>query len=317
MKKASKLLAVILAGIMLFSIFTVSASAKAMTKSEVVKFYHSILKETAEKNKIILIKCDSKEKDSADFSGLSGLDLKLTKKQYSYCNGLWREESDSVYHYGVSDEFEEAVYTGIYYAFSLEWALDWGYNINTATYSDDKIVIELEDDQEFHDIIKLTVYLKNNVISKITKEVFEEYYDSYSVIKDIPFEVTYEGNYTYTFKYDKIPAKSLTLSETNITLGYGDVAELSYTVGPENATFKDVEPYAVFDENETLIAYAYIEDGKLYVEACNEGTGILEVYTMSGDVCETCEVTVEYTFFDRIRSIFDNILFWFEVLFGI
>ena len=44
MKKTSKLLSILMAGIMLFSIFTISVSAEEMTASEVVKLYHNILK---------------------------------------------------------------------------------------------------------------------------------------------------------------------------------------------------------------------------------------------------------------------------------
>lgn len=319
MKKASKLLSVILAGIMLFSIFTVSASAKEMTKSEVIKFYHSILQKTAEKNKLVLVKNNYKNKYTVDFSSLSGLDLKFTENLSAYVgyDGSFYEESYDEYYYGVCDEYEEAADTELYHRFSISWELEWGYTVKTATYKDNKIIIEIEDDQEYYDNKKITVNLANdNSIKKITEEIYEEYED-YSLIKNVPFMTTHEAINNYTFVYDKVPAKSLTLSETDLTLGYGDIAEITYTVGPDKASFKGVEVYNADNEDYETIAYAYEEDGKIYIEACGEGTGTVEVYTYSGDILATCQVTVEYTVWDRIRSIFDNMFFWIELILGI
>lgn len=317
MKKVSKLLSVLLTGIVLFSIFSVSASAKEMSKTEVVKFYHSILKETAEKNEVILIKDDWKSKDSADFSELSGLDLKFTEGLFFYCDDLWHEDGYEDYYYGVYDEYVDAANSEIYNSFSLSWELEWGYTIKSATYGDNKIVIELEDNQEYYDTIKITANLaSDNTIKKITKETYAEY-EEYSVIKNVPFTTTYEEVTISTFLYDKVPAKSLTLSETNLTLGYGDVAEITYTVGPESATFKDVYVDSRTNDAFSPVYWASEEDGKIVIEALGEGTGTVEVYTYSGDILATCEVTVEYTLWDRIRSIFDDIFFWIGLILGI
>ncbi len=317
MKKASKLVSVILAGIMLFSIFTISASAEEMTASEVVKLYHNILKETAEKNKMIQVKEECDGKFTPDLSELSGLDLKLTKELFVALEELDIFGDGESYYYGVCGEYEEPTDTEIYERFNLSWELEWGYEIKNAVYADNKIVIELEDDQDYYDIKKITIELTDeNVIKKITEEVYEEIEDE-SLIKKVPFTITNEETNIYTFVYEEVPATSLTLSETNITLGYEDVAEITYTVGPEDATFKGVYVYDAYNEDYETIAYAYEENGKIIIEAWGEGTGTIEIYTYSGDVLATCEVTVEYTIWDRIRSIFDDMFFWIGLIFGI
>ena len=317
MKITKKILAVILAGIMLFTMFSVSVSAKEMTKSEVVKFYHSILKETAEKNKMILVENESKSNFAFDFSGLSGLDLKLTENVFSALDTLPIDMNDSTYYYGVCGEYEDATDTEIYEQFNISWELDeWGYVIKDAIYEDDKIIIELEDDEMFFDILKITIELTDdNVIRKITRESHEEL-EMESLIKKAPFMITSETIDIYNFVYDEVPATSLTLSETNITLGYEGVAEITYTVGPENASFKDV--YVDVGANDVFTpVWAYEEDGKIIIEALSEGAGIVEVCTYSGDVIATCQVNVEYSTWDRIVSIFDSIMSWLKYIFGI
>ena len=315
MKKVKRLLAFLLAGIMIFSMFSVSASAKEMTKAEVVKFYHTLLKKTAENHKIVMTKCDCKTRYTSDFSGLSGRDLKRTQKDFADNNGQWLTDTYENYYYGVIGEYEEAEDTSLYSAFNILLEIEWeGYEVKTATYKDNQIVIELEEDSSYYCYKKITVNLtKNKGIRSIKEETYEEWED-YSSIRSIPFKTTYENIDTYTFVYETVPAKSLTLSETDITLGYKETAEISYTVGPENASFKGVEVYDAYDENDNSVALVYEEDGKIIIEAIDEGTGIVEVYTYSGDLVATCQVTVEYTVWERIRSIFDMIIL---LLFGI
>lgn len=314
MKKASKLISVILAGIMLFSIFTVSVSAEEMTKEDVVKFYHGILKETASKNKVVLVNNEYDSVCTPDLSALSGLDLKLTEKLFTVFDGLEVFEDGEIYYYGVDNEYQEPSDTEIYDTFSISWELEIGYTLKDATYADNKIVIVLESDAEYSGTEKITIDLaEGNVIKKITKEISEEM-EADSLIKNIPFMVSYESVDTYTFKYEEVPATSLTLSETSVTLGYGDTAEITYTVGPENASFKGVYVYDAENED-GIIASAYEEDGKIIIEEWGEGTGTVEVYTVSGDILATCEVTVEYSMWDRIRMIFDEIFFWLGIVF--
>ena len=193
---------------------------------------------------------------------------------------------------------------------------EWGYVIKDAIYEDDKIIIELEDDEMFFDILKITIELTDdNVIRKITRESHEEL-EMESLIKKAPFMITSETIDIYNFVYDEVPATSLTLSETNITLGYEGVAEITYTVGPENASFKDV--YVDVGANDVFTpVWAYEEDGKIIIEALSEGAGIVEVCTYSGDVIATCQVNVEYSTWDRIVSIFDSIMSWLKYIFGI
>lgn len=315
MKKAKKLLAVLLAVIMLFSIFTISASAEEMTASEVVKLYHSILKETAEKHRLIQVSEDYEYNFEADLSALSGLDKKLTEELFTIVDDL-DVFDDGVYYYGgVCGEYEDPAESEFYETYNVADYIEWGYVVKTASYSDNTIVIVLEDSEEYYESMTITVELSDgNVIEKITEETYAEI-STESLIKKIPFTVTFETKNIYTLAYEEVPATSLTLSETNITLGYNDVAEITYTVGPEDATFKDVYVYDAFNEDYETIAWTYEEDGKIVIEAVSEGTGIIEVCSVSGDILATCEVTVEYTFWDRIRSIFDDIFSWLDLFF--
>lgn len=316
MKKAKKLLAVLLAGIMLFSIFTISASAEEMTAPEVVKLYHSILKETAEKNRLIQVSEDYKYNFEADLSALSGLDKKLTEELFTIVDDL-DVFDDGVYYYGgVSGEYEDPAESEFYETYNVADYIEWGYVVKTASYSDNTIVIVLEDSEEYYESMTITVELSDgNVIEKITEETYAEI-STESLVKKIPFTVTFETKNIYTLAYEEVPVTSLTLSEINITLGYNDVAEITYTVGPEDATFKDVYVYDAFNEDYETIAWTYEEDGKIVIEAVSEGTGIIEVCSVSGDILATCEVTVEYTFWDRFRSIFDDIFSWLGFFFG-
>lgn len=321
MKKVSKLLSVILAGIMLLSVFTVSASAKEMSKTEVVDFYHSILKKTAENNSVIFVKNDWEEKDSADFSALSGLDLLITKNTFSYCDDLWHADNLDSFYSGMDEYCDSAEDSEFYTSFSIDYDLEYGYEVKKATYNDGKIVIELEGDYVGVFLSgtgkeKITATLgKGNVIEKLTVETYDVY-DQTSSIKDVPFTTTYELIDNYTFTYEKVPAKSLTLSETSLTMGYMDVAEIEYTVGPQNATFKNVEVYDAWSEDGEVIATAYEKDGKIEIVALAEGTGIVEVYTVSGDILATCEVTVELNFFEKILAKFQYFFVWFLMFFG-
>ena len=315
MKILKKISAIMLSGIMVFAMFSLSASAEEMTKSDVVKFYHNILKETAEKNELIQVKSEFEGNYSADFSGLSGLDLKITEKVLSVFEDFDIYEDHEDYYFGVCGDYEEPSDTEIYEEFSLAWELEWGYEITDAVYADNRIVIELEDDQEYCDKKTITIELGNdNVIKKITEESYNEI-ETLSLIKKAPFMVKIEQADIYTFVYEEVPATSLTLSETSITLGYEDTAEITYVVGPENASFKGVSVSDAYNEDDEAVAWAYEADGKIYIEAVDEGTATIEVRTYSGDILAICEVTVEYSMWDRIVSIFDNIMFWLGFIF--
>ena len=315
MKKTSKLFSILLAAIMLFSIFSISVSAEEMTTSEVVKLYHSILKETAEKNRLIQVSEDYEYKFKADLSGLSGLDLKLTEDLFTAVDDM-DVLDDGVYYYdGVCGEYEDPAESEFYQQYNVADYLGWGYEVKTASYGDNTIVIVIEDSEEYYESMTITVELaEGNIIKKITEETYSEI-QAESLIKRIPFTVFFETKNTCTLAYEEVPATSLTLSETNITLGYNDVAEITYTVGPEDATFKDIYVYDALNEDYETIAWTYEEDGKIIIEACAEGTGTIEVCTVSGDVLATCEVTVEYTFWDRICVVFEEMFSWLGLFF--
>ncbi len=306
-----------MAGIMLFSIFSISASAEEMTASEVVKLYHSILKETAEKHELIQVSEDYEYNFEADLSDLSGLDLKLTEKLFANIEAMDIFD-DGVYYYdGVCGEYEDPAESEFYETYNVADYLEWGYEVKTASYSNNTIVIVIESTEEYYESETITVEIaEGNVIKKITEETYSEI-PAESLIKKIPFTVVFETKNAYTLNYEEVPATSLTLSETSVTLGYEDTAEITYTVGPEDVSFKGVYVYDAYNEDYETIAYTYEEDGKIIIEACGEGTGTIEVYTYSGDILATCEVTVEYTIWDRIRSIFEDMFFWLGFIFGI
>ncbi len=304
-----------MAGIMLFSIFSISASAEEMTASEVVRLYHNILKETAEKHRLIQVGEDYEYNFETDLSGLSGLDLKLTEALFTAVDNMDISD-DGVYYYdGVCGEYEDPAESEFYETYNVADYLEWGYEVKTASYSNNTIVIVIESTEEYYESETITVEIaEGNVIKKITEETYSEI-PAESLIKKIPFTVVFETKNTYTLNYEEVPATSLTLSETSVTLGYEDTAEITYTVGPEDASFKDVYVYDAYNEDYETIAWTYEEDGKIIIEAVSEGAGIVEVQTVSGEVVATCEVTVEYTFWDRIRSIFDNMFSWFNLFF--
>ena len=223
---------------------------------------------------------------------------------------------DGVYYYdGVCGEYEDPAESEFYETYNVADYLEWGYEVKTASYSNNTIVIVIESTEEYYESETITVEIaEGNVIKKITEETYSEI-PAESLIKKIPFTVVFETKNTYTLNYEEVPATSLTLSETSVTLGYEDTAEITYTVGPEDASFKDVYVYDAYNEDYETIAWTYEEDGKIIIEAVSEGAGIVEVQTVSGEVVATCEVTVEYTFWDRIRSIFDNMFSWFNLFF--
>lgn len=113
-------------------------------------------------------------------------------------------------------------------------------------------------------------------------------------------------------------AKTLELEKTEIKLGYKDVAEIKYTITPENVTFEDVgcdliayydaevgydsDPFEVVDIDELNG-----EDGTVTIKALGEGSACVNVYTYSGNCWERIIVTVEYSFFDRIQIFFEDL----------
>lgn len=319
-----KIIASIMVVVMLLCMFSVTAGAAKMTKEEVVDFYHSILEKTAKKYKVIYINDAWKSRETADFSPLSGKDLEKTMEEYDYCDGEWYSFSEGVYLQGVCKKGNNVKETALYYWFEINDFVDYYYTLKSAKYEDNKITINLSysPDKEITETKKIVAELTDkNQIKKITissKDVFKEY----SVKENIPFKTTHEFVEVYTFVYDKIPAKSLELSTYDIVMGYRDTAEITYKVGPENATYKGVYIETLSYDSETEewteslnSVYSWEEDGKIYVEVAAEGEFILNVRTYSGDILKTCYITAEFDFFDRISYLFDNMLTYLQYFF--
>ena len=85
---------------------------------------------------------------------------------------------------------------------------------------------------------------------------------------------------------------------------------LCYNSYCDNVSFKeaDVNYLNELEEFDSSVIYAYESDGKIVIEANGEGTGFVEVFTHTGDCRELIEVTVEYSVFDRIHIMFDEMI---------
>ncbi|MBQ7957921.1 MAG: hypothetical protein IJ279_07775 [Clostridia bacterium] len=319
MKHTKKLLAIILAGLMVFSIFTVSASAKEMTKDEVIVFYHTLLKKTAEKHKVVKLEEDYTFSAYADVSELPLSEKLAVLAENGFSDKF--EESDSCTYYieGMNGYFETPEETDIYSWFETDSYIEYRYKTVSATYEGDKISIRMERDDGESESMQFEIYLTKN---KGIKKIVEEWHcETMNSIDDegTPFFATLTETKAYTFTYDKTPATSLTVSESSVKLGYKDVVKLDYEIGPDNVTFKeaDVNYLNELEEFDSSVIYAYESDGKIVIEANGEGTGFVEVFTHTGDCREMIEVTVEYDFFDRIHIMFDEMIENIKVMFGV
>ncbi len=318
-----KIFALLMAVVMLFCMFSVTAGAAKMTKEEVVEFYHSVLEKTAKKYKVLYVKDVWKTRDTADFSPLSGKDLEKTMEEYSFCDGQWTVSEDDVYLSGVRKKSEKVKETELYYWFEINDSIDYYYTLKSAKYENNKITINLSaDDSAAKGTKKVVAELTSkNELKKITTTT-KDSWGEYSVREEVPFRITSEYVETYTFVYDKIPAKSLELSAYEVNLGYRDIEEITYTVGPENATYKGVyvetlmyDDFAEEWVDSFGVAYAWEEDGTIYIEGIEEGRVKVNVRTYSGDILKSCEVTVRFGFFDRISYFFYEMLAYFEYIF--
>ncbi|MBQ7957920.1 MAG: hypothetical protein IJ279_07770 [Clostridia bacterium] len=320
MKHTKKLLAIILAGLMVFSIFTVSASAKEMTKDEVVDFYHALLEKTAEKHEKVFITEERNYMHYADFSELTYLDRAATEKEYGFSEEVNQGDvSFADYYYGFNSDNHGEDDIQLYDYFEIDYYIENGYGLYDASYTDSKIVIDLlmYDDNDYSNRV-ITVYLtENKGIRKVVEKAYDEYgYES--SLEGKPFAVISECVSEYIFSYNPIIPESITLSETEITLGYKDVAEIECIVNPSNATYKEIcatYSYDIVTENEPVNAYE--EDGRIIIEGLNEGESTVYVHALLGEVIEEIEVTVEFTFFDRIHKMFDDMIENIRMMFGL
>ena len=99
-----------------------------------------------------------------------------------------------------------------------------------------------------------------------------------------------------------VPVTSITLNKTELTLLVGDNAQLEATVNPEDATDKTVTWYS----SDTDIAT--VDDGK--ITAVNFGIAYISVQT--GNLVETCTVTVLTDSHEGVTADFITGVFYFD-----
>lgn len=317
MKKISKILSVFLVAVTLFSMCSMVAGAisSSSSKSEMLTYYENCLKTTAKKG---LIKVDNKwtYKYSADYSGLSARDARETEalnKEYYGDNGI--EETSVGYYYGTSDkEYYIEGLPDTVWMFSVKRRIeefDFTFKsakLTTASNGDVTIVFTLEEKWEDYSN-KITITTKTSKAGLLKSFVMKQegkYYDISVDGKEFP--ATDVSVDTYKITYRKVPVKSIALSETSVTMGYQDSYTISVTVNPTDATCPGF--YCIIpgeDDGEWVANYEVNDDGTITLNAIDAGTVTLEVYSYDGHKKATCEVTVEFTFFDMIAKFFADL----------
>lgn len=320
MKKTTKILAVLMAVITLFSMFGIVSSAisASSTAKQKLDYYEDSVMKTSAKEDVLKANNVFKYKLTADYSSLSGSDLKETMEwDDGIYDGEWHEEEMSMYFYG--DSYKEYYVEGKselvdYFSikrdirrFDLEYKSS---KLTTASNGDITLTfVYLENFDGGQNTMTYTAKINKNgyIKSYSLKQVMK--YEALSV-NDNTYFVTEEMVDTYTFVYKKTAVKSISLSETEVTLGYDDMYDIAVTVNPDNATYKDFYCYSDYE----VADYIINEDGTITVYAVGPGTTTLEVYSYDGDKLATCDITVKFNFFQMIIEFFRNL---FESIFGI
>ncbi len=317
MKKISKALSVFLVVVTLFSMCSMMAGAisSSSSKSEMLTYYENCLKTTAKKG---LIKVDNKwtYKYNADYSALTDRDARETaalNEEFYGENGL--EETSVSYYYGTSDK--EMYIEGkpdTVWMFSVKRRIEEfdmtfkSAKLTTASNGDVTIVFNLVESWEDYSN-KVTITTKTSKAGLLKSFVMKQegkYADISLAGEEYP--VTDLSVDTYKVTYKKVPVKSISLSETSVTMGYQDTCTISVTVNPTDATYTDFYCTIPGEDNDGWIAsYEINADGTITLNAIDAGTAVLEVYSYDGNKKATCEVTVEFTFFDMIAKFFADL----------
>lgn len=328
MKNIKKLLALFLVVVTVFAVFGVSASAvsSSSTAKEMLNYYESCLKTTSAKG-TIKVNNTWKYKLSADYSSLSESDRKETEKvDAGIFDDTWYEENFSFYYLGDSDsESVAGVDTDTISAFSIKNYMSnfdamklKSAKLTTAENGDNTIVFNLAENAADGSSVKMTITTvtsKKGLLKSYTAKGVTKFYNTSEQNED--YLITESTVDTFKITYKKVAVKSISLSDTEVTLGYNDSYNITVTVNPDNATFKDVycviDGYDIDNFEEMPVYYDVNEDGTITLTAANEGTCVLEVYSYDGDKLATCDVTVKYNFIQRILAAFIN---FFNMIFG-
>lgn len=317
MKKISKILSVFLVVVTLFSMCSMMAGAisSSSSKSEMLTYYENCLKTTAKKG---LIKVDNtwKYKLTGDYSGLSEKDAKETAELNAEFFGTdWNTEEYTSYYYGTSDKdmyIDDQPDT--VWMFSVKRRIqefDFTFKsakLTTASNGDITITFNLIENWDGGSS-KITITTKTSKSGLLKSFVLKQDSQFMDIsVNGEEYPMTENTSDTYKVTYKKVPVKSISLSETEVTMGYNDTYTLSVSVNPADATYQDV--YCTIDGEETgdmAADYMINEDGTITLTALDKGKTTLTVYSYDGNKKATCEITVEFTFFEMIAKFFRDL----------
>lgn len=317
MKKISKFLSVFLVMLTLFGMCGMMASAisSSSSKSEMLAYYENCLQTTAKKG---LIKVDNtwEYKLTGDYSGLSAKDAKETAEFNEKLFGTdWNTEEYTLYYYGTSDkEMYIDDQPDTVWMFSVKRRIeefDFTYKsakLTTASNGDVTIVFNLTETWD-SGTNKITITTKTSKAGLLKSFVMkqESNFIDYSLAGE-EYPMAESTSDTYKVTYKTVDVKSIALSETAVALGYNDAHILSVTVNPSDATYQDV--YCIIsgeDTGDMVADYVINGDGTITLTALEPGVATLEVYSYDGNKKATCEVTVEFTFFEMIAKFFRDL----------
>ncbi len=318
MKKITKILSVFLVATILFSVCSIASGAISVNSSykEILSYYEDCVKKTSKRG-LVKVENPWKYRLSADFSNLSGQDLREAERDWSEYDGEWYNESTVMFFYGTSDKntyIEDMPDTEFFFSIKKDIS-DYDYEFKSVKLTPQKngdniIVFKYVETLDEGDKTDITYEIKTS------KDGYIKYYilTQDSKYKEVSasgkkYELRDELVDRYEFKYKKVPVQSISVSETEITIDYKEVYALTVNVTPDNASFKDFY-VACWGE-----CFDYEIDGNtIYVTGIDGGTDTLEIYSYDGDKIATCEVTVKMSFF---QMIINAILNFFRDILGI
>ncbi len=317
MKKSTRILSAILCVVTLFSMFAVSASAvsSSSTKTEILNFYESCVK-TAAKNEIVKTINTETYLTDADMSNLTESDQRKTTKEYftKYDVSLGAVETYGyeLYYYGNSADKNYDGASEIEHAFSIKRRMsEFGHSLSKATYKKDssgnQTMVFTCAEEKYSDGAKENVTYtvkvnKSNVIYYFSYQ--NKFTYTITSVEGVDFTCVETFTDTYDFKYKKKDVKSISLSETDVTVKYGDTVEIDVVFNPADADFKgfwtDCDVEIVYVEED-------FDNSKLIIEGANKGTTQVDVYSYDGEYKATVNVTVKMSFFDMILKFFRDL----------
>ena len=326
MKKISKILSVFLVVLMMFSVCSMMAGAvsASSTKEEMLNYYENCLTTTAKKG-LIQVNNTWKYKVTGDYSGLSASDAKKTREFDESLFGTdWNVEETTAYYYGTSDknEYIEGQPDTVY-MFSVKRRIkEFGFtfksaSLKTADNGDVTITFNLTEkwDGGSNTITITTKTSKGGLLKSFTMKQDMKYKNTSLAGAEYPMTEVTSDSYTVTYK--KVAVDSVSLSDTAVTLGYGETYDISVIVKPDNATYQGVYCYVPGEDTDNaVVGYVVNDDGTITLTGLKNGTTTLEVYSFDGAKLAECEVTVNVSFFQMIINFFRSIIDFFANLFS-